>query len=129
MPNLTRRILVAAATLGFVASSSAMAEPVAKPATAVVVDIPVPSGVSRTTLDQGIMASIPNYRNLPGLIYKYFTVSEANTFGGIYIWKSRADAEAHFDGTWKAKVLKTYGAEPKVSYFEVVTTTDGPAGR
>jgi hypothetical protein len=129
MNTLARRALIACAAIGLLAATSVAAEPAAKPTTAVVVDIPIPPGATRAMLDKGIMASIPSYRDLPGLIYKYFTVSDAKTFGGVYIWKSRTDAEAHFDAAWKAKVLKTYGAEPHVSYYDVVTTTDGPAGR
>jgi hypothetical protein len=60
--------MLVASAVSLIAAGSVTAEPLTRPSTAVVVDIPIPPGVSRTTLDQGIFASIPNYKNLPGLI-------------------------------------------------------------
>ena len=48
-----------------------------------------------TTLDSAIQlfkGSAPKYQNLPGLVRKYYLYGEGQG-GGVYLWKSRADAE------------------------------------
>ena len=40
-------------------------------------------------------ASVPKYQQVPGLLRKYYLLSDdGDTAGGVYLWKSRADAEA-----------------------------------
>jgi hypothetical protein len=75
-------------------------------------------------------ASVPDYQKLPGLVRKYFTIGDDGRAGGIYLWSSRAAAEAWFTDAWKAGVQKRWGAPVSVSYFDVPVVVDGanPAG-
>lgn len=116
-------ILIAA-----LAAGPAVAEtPAAIPVT-VVVTIPTPPGVTRARIEAGIKAAVPQYAKLPGLIRKYFTVNDTG-FGGVYLFRSRAAAEAWFNPAWHARVKSSYGTEGDVRYFDVPVITDGPENR
>jgi hypothetical protein len=90
---------------------------------ATVVTIATPPGITRERLNAGFKAAIPTYEEIPGLQRKYFTVNETS-FGGIYLWKDRALAEAWFTEQWRAKAKATYGSEPQLAYFEVPEQID-----
>ena len=44
--------------------------------------------------------------------------------GGAYLWKSRDDADRLYTAEWRQFISKTYGAEPKVEYFETPVIVD-----
>jgi hypothetical protein len=93
---------------------------------AVLVVVKTPPGVSRARIEAGFEASVPQYKKLPGLIRKYFTVNDEG-FGGMYLWKNRAAADAWFSAAWRAKAKATYGSEPQVSYFDAPRVIDNSA--
>lgn len=65
------------------------------------------------------------YRNLPGLIRKYYYRSEDGTkAGGIYLWKTRQDALALFTDEWKTFVRGKYGSEPKLEFLDCPVVVD-----
>ncbi|HEY8553291.1 MAG TPA: hypothetical protein VIL43_01985 [Burkholderiales bacterium] len=49
------------------------------------------------------------------------------TTGGVYLWNSRAEAEATFTDSWRAFVREKYGTDPAVTYFENPVTVDNIA--
>ena len=117
------RIFVAVSlmTLAF-ASVPAAAEPVA-----VLVAVPVPKGMPKAQLEALFRQSVPEYAKLPGLVRKYYTIGDDGRAGGIYLWSSRAAAEAWYNAAWKAGVQTRWGAPAAVSYFDVPVIVDGPA--
>ena len=129
---IARTILSIAASAALTATlvSTGLAQPASSatsspPATttsgpvAVVVSIPLPSGIPREKAIAAMQKSVPQYQALPGLARKYFTLSDDGRFGGIYLWNSRAEAQAWFSDGWRAKAAATYGAAPEVTYFDV----------
>jgi heme-degrading monooxygenase HmoA len=82
------------------------------------VEIPIPPGVTRERLAAEFSAAVPRYRQVPGLLRKHFTVASNGSFGGVYLWKDEASARAWFDGSWHARVVKTYGQDAKVEWFD-----------
>ncbi len=113
-----RYTLFAAAFLTL--ASAASANPVA-----VTVNIPVPPQMTREQLVRLFDASQPQYRALPGLIRKYYSIGDDNRAGGIYLWSSRAAAEAHYNEAWKAGVLKRWGQPAATAYYEVPIVLEG----
>jgi heme-degrading monooxygenase HmoA len=88
---------------------------------ATLVEIPVPAGATPERLRQGFEAAVPEYRQVPGLLRKHFTVSIGNsptTFGGVYLWKDQASAEAWFNAAWHARVTQTYGQDARIEWFD-----------
>jgi hypothetical protein len=67
--------------------------------------------------------SAPKYRNLPGLVRKYYLFGEG-TGGGVYLWKSRADAERVYTADWRKMIADRYGAEPDIQFFESPVIVD-----
>lgn len=44
--------------------------------------------------------------------------------GGVYLWKSRADAEKVYTAEWRAMIAQRYGAEPEITFFESPVIVD-----
>ena len=69
--------------------------------------------------------SAPRCMNWKGFIRKYYVLSEdGSTGGGIYLWNSKAEAEAILTDEFKAYVANRYGSEPVISYFECPVVAD-----
>jgi hypothetical protein len=95
----------------------------------VVVTVPIPAGFTRERVVAGMQATVPQYQRLPGLIRKYFTLSDDKLFGGVYLFRTRAEAQAWFSDAWRAKSLTTYGVAPTVTYYNAPILLDGPSAR
>ena len=115
------RMTFAAAGLVLAISTAgaALAQPIA-----VVVEIKTPPPITRPILEGEFRKAAPTYQKIPGLIRKYFTVT-GDTFGGIYLWKDRAAAEAWFSDAWRARAKAAYGSEPTVSYYDAPLIIEG----
>ena len=71
------------------------------------------------------LSTAPRYRGVPGLVRKCYVLSQdGSTVGGIYLWSTRADADAMYTESWKAFVRETYGTDPTVAYFESPVVVD-----
>ncbi len=108
-----------------IATVFALAAPVAAAPVAVIVAIPIPPSLDRARLEALFEQAVPQYQKLPGLIRKYFTIGDDNRAGGIYLFTSRAAAQAWFSDAWKAGVAKQWGAPASVSYFDVPVAIEG----
>ncbi len=80
------------------------------------------------TLDQAreiFMSTAPKYQGVTGLIRKYYLLSQdGTTVGGVYLWKSRAAAEALYTESWRAFVRGKYGTYPTVTYMDSPVVVD-----
>jgi hypothetical protein len=112
----TRIAFAGLISLALVSPAFAEATPVETPV-ATIVTIPTPPGISRPMLDDAFKQAVPVYEKIPGLIRKYFIVN-GDSFGGMYLWKNRAAAEAWYSDAWRAKAKATYGSEPQLTYFD-----------
>ncbi len=64
-------------------------------------------------------STAPKYREIQGLIRKYYILSQdGGTAGGVYLWNSQKDAERLYTDEWKKFILDKYGALPSVTFFE-----------
>jgi len=89
--------------------------------------LPAPLDVAEAT--RRFEARAPKYQNLPGLIRKYYLLSEDGCrAGGVYLWESRAAGEAVCDGTWRARVEELYGSPPQIACFDTPVIVDSLAG-
>ena len=92
------------------------------------------TAITRFTLPQPVtteeakaifQTTAPQYRDLPGLFRKCYVVfDEGRAVGGIYLWNSRADAEAVYTESWKAFVREKYGCEPEITYLDTPVVVD-----
>jgi len=85
-----------------------------------VVTLPVPPGTPRPAIVAAFDKAAPLYRQAPGLIEKEFTIGEG-TAGGVYVWQSRAAAEA-----WYASPERQRAAGGAGGSFATVVLYDAP---
>ena len=70
-------------------------------------------------------STAPKYLGKPGLVRKHYYITEAgDRAGGIYFWKSKADAEACYTAEWRVMVTGKYGAPPDILYAAVPVSVD-----
>ncbi len=74
---------------------------------------------------KGGTGSAPTYRGLgrKGLIRKDYLNGEAGT-GGVYLWESRAAAEAWFTEERVAELTQRFGARPRLTWYDTHVTVD-----
>ena len=76
------------------------------------------------------LGSAQKYQETPGLIRKYYLLSEdGGTFGGAYLWESRAAAEQLYTAEWQQYIKDTYGSEPSITYFDSPVIVDNLTGK
>jgi hypothetical protein len=98
--------------------------PVATPV-AVIVKVPKPWYAPRAVIVSKMRDTIPQYESLPGLSYKMYSFAQSDgQFGGIYLWKDAASAQAWFNPAWFDRVKTERGVDADVRYFEVPVALD-----
>jgi heme-degrading monooxygenase HmoA len=71
----------------------------------------------------------PQFRRVPGLIRKYFLLSEDGaTAGGVYLWESREDAERFYTAEFERAIVHRFGSEPSITYFQSPIIVDNLVG-
>ena len=94
-----------------------------------IVQFGLPKPVSLEEAAKMFESTAPRYRNLPGLVRKYYLRSEdGRTAGGVYLWESRAQAEKVYNAEWRERVSKLYGNAPQVTYFDTPVIVDNQTG-
>ncbi len=78
---------------------------------------------------KGGASSAPTYRGLAkkGLIRKDYLNGETGT-GGVYLWDSRASAEAWFTEERIAELTKRFGVRPRLTWYDTHVTVDNLKG-
>jgi len=85
----------------------------------------LPKPVTREEAQRLFLSTAPTYQGVTGLVRKSYVVSDdGSSVGGIYLWNSRAEAEAVFTESWRAYVRGKYNSEPSVTYFDSPVTVD-----
>lgn len=90
----------------------------------------LPAPITREEARRIFLSTAPTYRGVPGLLKKHYVLSEdGRTAGGVYLWNSRAEAEALYTDAWRTFVREKYGTEPSVTYFDSPVVVDNVAGQ
>ena len=85
--------------------------------------------ISREKAREIFSDTAPKYREVQGLIRKYYILSQdGRTAGGVYLWNSKEDAEHLYTDEWKKFIFDKYGALPSVTYFESPVVVDNALG-
>ena len=89
------------------------------------VQFKLPQPLTRAKAQEIFVGTAPKYRAASGLIRKYYLLSEdGGTVGGVYLWKSKKDAEGLYTKEWGDSIRDKYGASPSVTYFESPVVVD-----
>lgn len=90
-----------------------------------IVEYTLPAPASRQTMCDRFKAAERKFRGLPGLERKYFCYSETTGSGlSVYVWPSRAAAEAFFTPDFVAGFEKSFGTPPRIRYFDTLMIID-----
>jgi hypothetical protein len=96
----------------------------------VIVTYKFPAPVSLADVRRAAARGAQRYLNLPGLLRKNYWLSEDGMrAGGIYVWESRARAEAFYTPEWRQFFTEQYGVPPELEYLHSPVTVDNAAGR
>jgi hypothetical protein len=94
-----------------------------------IVQFRLPKQLSRSKAEELFMRSAPRYRQVPGLVRKYYLLSENGTAsGGVYLFRSKEDGERLFTDEWRRYIVEKYGGEPSIVYFESPVIVDNAVG-
>ena len=94
-----------------------------------IVRFTLPEGKTHEEMAAAFEHSAPLYRDVPGLVRKYYLVSDdVRTGGGVYLFESREDAERLYDDAWRAGLRERLGVEPTVEYFTSPVIVDNEIG-
>ena len=90
-----------------------------------IVNFKLPKPMTLAQAEAAFNGSAAKYKDLPGLVRKYYLISEDGaTAGGVYLWNSREDAERLYNDEWRRFIRDRYGCEPVVSYFRSPVIVD-----
>lgn len=93
-----------------------------------IVEFKLPQPISVAQAKETFLGTAPKYRGMPGLIRKYYFLSEdGSKAGGIYLWASREDADRVYTEEWKVFVRGKYGTDPSLSYLACPVVVDNLA--
>lgn len=75
------------------------------------VQFKLPQPVTRDKARELFSGTAPKYREVPGLIRKYYVLSQdGGSAGGVYLWKSQEDAERLYSAEWKKSIQERFGS-------------------
>ena len=90
-----------------------------------IVNFKLPADIGAKKAAELFKSSAPKYRGLKGLVRKYYLFdAEKRIGGGVYLWKSKADADAVYTPQWKTYIAERYGTPPDIRYFETPVVVD-----
>lgn len=91
----------------------------------VIVEFKLPEPITRVQAREMFLSTASKYKGLTGLVRKYYFLSQdGGKAGGIYLWKSKADADQIYTEDWKAFVRGKYGSDPSLTYLECPVIVD-----
>jgi hypothetical protein len=91
----------------------------------VITSFKLPKPITRDEARKIFLSTAPKYRGVAGLVRKCYVHSEdGGTVGGIYLWNSRAEADAMYTEAWRVFVREKYETEPSVTYFDSPVVVD-----
>ena len=94
------------------------------------IQIKLPEPMTKDKAQNVFAGTAPKYREVKGLIRKYYLLSEDGaTAGGVYLWKSRDAAEKLYTDDWKTFIMQKYGTKPSVTYFDSPVIVDNLVGK
>ena len=95
-----------------------------------IVRFKLPANIDAARAAELFQGSAPKYRDLQGLVRKYYLFdAENHTGGGCYLWESREAAERVYNAEWRKMIADRYGAAPEISYFETPVIVDNAVGK
>src|SRR5579885_640603 len=85
----------------------------------------LPHGVPIEAVKNGFREVAPKFKNPPGLLRKYFLISQdGKTGGGVYLWNSMEEARTFSEGVLRQMIKSKFQVEPSIEYFDAPVIVD-----
>ena len=93
------------------------------------VQFKLPEPITPEKAKEIFLSTASRYTTVPGLLRKHYLITDdGGNAGGVYLWKSRADAERLFTDDWRKFVVEKYGSDPVISWFVTPVVVDSGSG-
>ncbi len=93
--------------------------------TTTIIQYRLPAGVSVDAVKSGFLEVAPYFKRPPGLLRKYFLLSDDGaTGGGVYLWTSRQSARDFSEETLRPMIKEKFHVEPAIAYFDTPVVVD-----
>ena len=93
--------------------------------TVAVVTFQLPKATTAEQMSGAFKAAVPMFQAAPGLLHKYFYVSEdGRRAGGVYVWASRAEADSFYNAGWRGFVENKFGVPPAIDFLSSPVSID-----
>ena len=90
----------------------------------------LPKEFTKARATEIIRATASAYQGVPGLIRKYYGLTpEGDRLAGIYLWESRAAADAFYTEAWKAAAAQRWSAAPERQDWETPMVVESAENR
>jgi hypothetical protein len=84
----------------------------------------LPNSIGLAECRQPFTKTASDFLKAPGFLRKQFICrKEGHIAGGVYMWESRAAAEAFYSGPWREGIRARYGNDQRIQYFESIALT------
>jgi hypothetical protein len=85
----------------------------------------LPAGMTRERMIAQFRDSIPRWRDNPDLLRKHMIFDLARgKGGGVYLWRSEADAKRWHGEEFRRRIAAAFGSEPTYQYFDTPVIVD-----
>jgi hypothetical protein len=92
-----------------------------------IVNFPLPKSMSRDEFYALMVQTVPRFRGKRGLRRKHYLYDAERHFGGgVYLFTSRADADACFSESFVRQVTAAFGP-PEIRYVDALLVIDNEA--
>ena len=86
---------------------------------------PLPAGVPTEAIKNGFLEVAPRFKQPPGLVRKYFLISEdGKTGGGVYLWDSMEQARTFSEGMLRPMIKDKFKVDPSIEYYDAPVIVD-----
>ena len=89
-----------------------------------IVQYRLPPSINQAACAAHFRGIASGFRTVRGLIRKQFIYADDGWAGGVYLWRTRADAERFYSGPWLDGIRERYGMDPEIRYFHTAAITD-----
>src|SRR4030095_7398236 len=94
-----------------------------------IVSFQIPKAPTPEDMSGPFKAAVPLFQKVPGLLQKYFYVSDdGRRARGIYVWGSGADAAQLYGGEGRAMVEAKFGGPPTIDFLNSPVSIDNRHG-
>jgi hypothetical protein len=96
----------------------------------VIVQFPLPGSIGPEQFREFCRSVAADFQKPEGLLRKTFLMGEdGRSAGGVYQWRSRADADRFYGAGFRAMVAERFEAEPIITCYSTPVVVDNVTGK